>query len=58
VKEGFGGAVQICMQTQDVLAFIEAQDWHNKVLLMMSSGNFDGIDYDALGQKLCASLNA
>jgi hypothetical protein len=39
-----------------VLAFIEAQDWHNKVLLMMSSGNFDGIDYDALGQKLCARL--
>ena len=58
VKAGFGGAVQICMQTQDVLAFIEAQDWHHKVLLMMSSGNFDGIDYDALGQKLCASLNA
>lgn len=58
VKAGFGGTVQICTQTQDVLAFIEGQDWHNKVLLMMSSGNFDGIDYDALGQKLCASLNA
>jgi UDP-N-acetylmuramate: L-alanyl-gamma-D-glutamyl-meso-diaminopimelate ligase len=58
VKAGFGGGVQICTQTQDVLAFIEAQDWHHKVLLMMSSGNFDGIDYDALGQKLCASLNA
>jgi len=56
VKAGFGGAVQICTQTEDVLAFIEAQDWHNKVLLMMSSGNFDGIDYDALGQKLCARL--
>ena len=58
VKAGFGGAVQICTHTQDVLAFIEGQDWHHKVLLMMSSGNFDGIDYDALGQKLCASLNA
>jgi len=56
VKAGFGGTVQICTQTEDVLAFIEAQDWHNKVLLMMSSGNFDGIDYDALGQKLCARL--
>ena len=56
VKVGFGGAVQICTQTEDVLAFIEAQDWHNKVLLMMSSGNFDGIDYDALGQKLCTRL--
>lgn len=57
VKAGFGGAVQICTQTDEVLAFIEAQDWRNKVLLMMSSGNFDGIDYDALGQKLCEGLS-
>jgi UDP-N-acetylmuramate: L-alanyl-gamma-D-glutamyl-meso-diaminopimelate ligase len=56
VQTGFGGAVNICTQTQEVLDFIRAQDWHNKVLLMMSSGNFDGIDYDALGAELCASL--
>jgi len=56
VQAGFGGAVNIRTQTQEVLDFIRAQDWHNKVLLMMSSGNFDGIDYDALGAELCASL--
>jgi UDP-N-acetylmuramate: L-alanyl-gamma-D-glutamyl-meso-diaminopimelate ligase len=56
VQDGFGGAVKICTETQEVLDFIKAQDWHNKVLLMMSSGNFDGIDYDALGAELCASL--
>jgi UDP-N-acetylmuramate: L-alanyl-gamma-D-glutamyl-meso-diaminopimelate ligase len=56
VQAGFGGAVKICTQTQEVLDFIKAQDWHNKVLLMMSSGNFDGIDYDTLGAELCASL--
>ena len=56
VKAGFGGKVQICTETQAVLDFITEQDWHNKVLLMMSSGNFDGIDYDALGEQLCASL--
>jgi UDP-N-acetylmuramate: L-alanyl-gamma-D-glutamyl-meso-diaminopimelate ligase len=56
VQAGFGGSVKICTQTQEVLDFIKAQDWHNKVLLMMSSGNFDGIDYDTLGAELCASL--
>lgn len=56
VQAGFGGNVQICTQTNEVLAFLKQQDWHNKVLLMMSSGNFDGIDYDALGQELLATL--
>jgi UDP-N-acetylmuramate: L-alanyl-gamma-D-glutamyl-meso-diaminopimelate ligase len=56
VQAGFGGGVQICTETQAVLDFITSQDWHNKVLLMMSSGNFDGIDYDALGAQLSASL--
>lgn len=56
VQAGFGGNVQICTQTQAVLNFISKQDWHNKVLLMMSSGNFDGIDYNALGAALCTSL--
>jgi UDP-N-acetylmuramate: L-alanyl-gamma-D-glutamyl-meso-diaminopimelate ligase len=56
VQAGFGGSVLICTETQAVLDFITKQDWHNKVLLMMSSGNFDGIDYDALGEQLCISL--
>jgi UDP-N-acetylmuramate: L-alanyl-gamma-D-glutamyl-meso-diaminopimelate ligase len=56
VQAGFGGDVLICTETQAVMDFISKQDWHNKVLLMMSSGNFDGIDYDALGAQLCASL--
>ncbi|MFM6945532.1 MAG: UDP-N-acetylmuramate--L-alanine ligase [Flavobacteriales bacterium] len=56
VSEGFGGGVLVCESTQAVLAFINAQDWNNKVLLMMSSGNFDGIDYDALGAQIVAKL--
>lgn len=56
VLDGFGGGVSVCESTQEVLRFIENQDWHNKVLLLMSSGNFDGIDYDALGQVLVAKL--
>ena len=56
VFDGFGGAVHVKDKTEDVLAFIRAQNWDNSVLLMMSSGNFDGIDYDQLGEELCATL--
>ncbi len=56
VFDGFGGAVTVKDKTEDVLAFIRAQNWDNSVLLMMSSGNFDGIDYDQLGEELCATL--
>lgn len=56
VSNGFGGDVLVCQTTEQVLSFIHNIDWHNKVLLMMSSGNFDGIDYDALGAALVAKL--
>jgi len=56
VQRGFGGDVQVCTKTQDVLDFINKQNWNNKVLLMMSSGNFDGIDYDDLAVRLQAKL--
>jgi UDP-N-acetylmuramate: L-alanyl-gamma-D-glutamyl-meso-diaminopimelate ligase len=56
VLDGFGGNVDVKDTTDEVLAFIRSQQWNNSVLLMMSSGNFDGIDYDQLGEELCASL--
>ncbi|MCR9172571.1 MAG: Mur ligase family protein [bacterium] len=52
VAAGFGGTVKVVNKTQEVLDFIHKRDWKNKVLLMMSSGNFDGIDYEALGEEL------
>ena len=52
VKQAFGGDVHVVNETSEVLDFIHAQDWNNAVLLMMSSGNFDGIDYDQLGAEL------
>jgi UDP-N-acetylmuramate: L-alanyl-gamma-D-glutamyl-meso-diaminopimelate ligase len=55
VSDGFGGSVSVKDKTADVLAFIRSQSWNNAVLLMMSSGNFDGIDYDQLGEELCAT---
>jgi UDP-N-acetylmuramate: L-alanyl-gamma-D-glutamyl-meso-diaminopimelate ligase len=57
VLDGFGGNVLVMTDTAEVLAFIHAQNWQNSVLLMMSSGNFDGIDYDVLGEELSKKLN-
>ncbi len=51
VSAGFGG-VHVVTSSESVRSFIHDIDWKNKVLLMMSSGNFDGIDYDQLGAQL------
>ena len=52
VFEGFNGGVEVMTETEEVLSFINGVDWKNKVLLMMSSGTFDGIDYEKLGKEL------
>lgn len=56
VSEGFGGNVHVMNETSEVLNFIRSRKWKNSVLLMMSSGNFDGIDYDQLGEEISAQL--
>lgn len=56
VKDAFGGNVIVLTETTEVLDFIRSQDWNNAVLLMMSSGNFDGIDYDQLGVELSTTI--
>lgn len=52
VLDGFGGNVKVMTKTSDVLSFIGNHDWNNSVLLMMSSGDFDGINYEELGETL------
>jgi UDP-N-acetylmuramate: L-alanyl-gamma-D-glutamyl-meso-diaminopimelate ligase len=56
VAEGFGGNVTVMTETSEILDFIHSKNWNNSALLMMSSGNFDGIDYDALGKELLAAI--
>lgn len=56
VQSAFGGRVKVVNETQEVLEFIREKNWNNSVLLMMSSGNFDGIDYDQLGEELTLRL--
>lgn len=52
VQNAFGGNVRVANETQEVLDFIHTEFKAGDVLLMMSSGNFDGIDYDKLGAEL------
>ncbi len=56
VEQSFGGNVIVMKKTEEVLAFIREQNWNDSVLLMMSSGNFDGIDFDELGNELADNL--
>ena len=56
VQEAFGGKVTVMTETAEVLAYIHQQKWNNSVLLMMSSGTFDGINYEALGEELAESI--
>lgn len=56
VFEGFGGNVVVTNETDEVLSFIRQQNMSNAVLLMMSSGNFDGIHYDELGAEIVSTL--
>jgi UDP-N-acetylmuramate: L-alanyl-gamma-D-glutamyl-meso-diaminopimelate ligase len=56
VQEGFGGNVVVTNKTSEVLDFIYQQDFSNSVLLMMSSGTFDGINYEQLGEELTKKL--
>lgn len=56
VKDAFGGGVTVVNETSLVLDFIRTQVNERSVLLMMSSGNFDGIHYEDLGKKLIERL--
>lgn len=57
VQAAFGGKVKVVNKTDEVLEFIQGHNWNNSVLLMMSSGNFDGINYDQLGEDLASHLS-
>ena len=52
VQRAFGGNIIVVNTTEEVLRFVKRLKSENSVLLMMSSGNFDGIDYEALGAEL------
>ena len=52
VRNAFGGDVQVFTDSEAMVAELKRMEWHQANLLMMSSGNFDGIDFAALADKL------
>ena len=56
VKNAFGGEVEVYNSTEQVLQIVQNINVNDSILLMMSSGNFDGVDYELLGQDLIAKF--
>lgn len=53
VKAAFGTEnVTVYTESEVLIAALKAMDWKNKNLLMMSSGNFNGVDFKELADTL------
>ncbi len=53
VKAAFGGTnVQVFTDSKQLEELLKQKSWVNSNLLMMSSGNFDGLDFKLLGASL------
>jgi UDP-N-acetylmuramate: L-alanyl-gamma-D-glutamyl-meso-diaminopimelate ligase len=44
--------IQVYQQSKDLIDKLVSMKWEYQNLLMMSSGNFDGIDYDKLATQI------
>ena len=52
VKAAFGGNVEVFTDSSIMVDKIKNMQWSNANLLMMSSGNFDGIDFNQLADEI------
>jgi UDP-N-acetylmuramate: L-alanyl-gamma-D-glutamyl-meso-diaminopimelate ligase len=52
VKAFFGGNVEVYTDSKEMVASLKATSWKDTNLLMMSSGNFDGVSIKALAEEL------
>jgi len=52
VRAEFGGGVEVFTDSASMVEKIKKTVWHNANLLMMSSGNFDGIDFASLANDI------
>jgi UDP-N-acetylmuramate: L-alanyl-gamma-D-glutamyl-meso-diaminopimelate ligase len=53
VKKAFGSEnVTVFNNSDELFEMLSKKDWDNKVLLLMSSGNFDGKDLNAFGEGI------
>lgn len=58
VQDNFGSNVIVVNSSKDVRSFIDREVKNGSVLLMMSSGNFDGLDYDKIGEELVGRIRS
>ena len=52
VRRAFGGDVEVFTDSTAMVTKVKAMEWKNANLLMMSSGNFDGIDFAQLADEI------
>jgi UDP-N-acetylmuramate: L-alanyl-gamma-D-glutamyl-meso-diaminopimelate ligase len=53
VRAAFGeGNITVFTNSAELLSVLEKKSWQQANLLMMSSGNFDGIDYVKLAERI------
>ncbi|MBD78513.1 MAG: peptidoglycan synthetase [Crocinitomicaceae bacterium] len=53
VKAGFGNEnIEVYSNSAELISMLKNVDWNNKNLLLMTSGNFDGVDIDEFGRNL------
>lgn len=53
VAQGFNQEnLLVFTDSSEIVDYLKDQDWKNKNLLLMSSGNFDGVDYNELAEDL------
>lgn len=52
VSRAFGGKVEVFTISRLLFDQLRAMDWTNKNLLIMTSGNFSGVDVKAFGKEL------
>lgn len=44
--------LKVFTESAAVVNYLKSKNWNNSVLLMMSSGNFDGVDFNQLAQEV------
>jgi UDP-N-acetylmuramate: L-alanyl-gamma-D-glutamyl-meso-diaminopimelate ligase len=44
--------LKVLTKSSEVIDYLKSKKWSNAVLLMMSSGNFDGVDFSSLAKEL------
>ena len=52
VQAAFGDGVQVFTDSNAMVAELKKMQWNGSNLLMMSSGNFDGIDFNKLAEEI------